>query len=63
MHDSKELRAMRAMAWERSKGELRSMYHTFYDGLGPGDEPTNLEDFKFACEKFFKEVEGDGLQE
>lgn len=30
MEESRELRALRAMAWERAKGELYAMLHTYY---------------------------------
>jgi len=30
LEESRELRALRAMAWERAKGELYAMLHTYY---------------------------------
>jgi len=29
MGDSKELKALRTMAWERTKGEIRGILHTY----------------------------------
>lgn len=56
------LGSMRAMAWERAKGELRSALHTFYDssdghGLDRFDEANSL------IETFIKEVEDAALME
>ena len=31
MSDKRNRTVLRLMAWERAKGELRSMLHTFYD--------------------------------
>lgn len=33
MPEDKVLETLRNMAWERAKGELKSMLHTFYGGL------------------------------
>lgn len=57
MEESRELKAMRSMAWERAKGELRSMEHTFYSGNGTFDK------FNEAVTEFIKYVEDEGLQE
>lgn len=56
MSDSKELRTMRMMAWERAKGELRSMLVTYWDGGG-------YKDMEEAIDKFVKEVEDNALEE
>lgn len=57
MHDDRALSVMRNQAWERAKGEMRSMYHTFYNNY---DSFKKLED---EVENFIKEVEDNGLQE
>jgi len=51
------VRNLRHMAWERAKGELRSMLHTFW---------SMDKDFKKLDDKvnsFIKEVEDEGLHE
>jgi hypothetical protein len=45
----------RAMAWERAKGELQSLRHTFYGRTG------KLEEFDELCKKFVSEVEDNGI--
>jgi len=62
MAHSKNMATLRAMAWERAKGELRSMLHTFYDssdgkGLDRYDEAHSL------IESFIKEAEDACIQE
>lgn len=56
MEESGELRAMRSMAWERAKGELRSMMHTFYGNA-------NFIVFDTEVEKFITFIEDQSLQE
>lgn len=55
--ESDELRAMRAMAWERAKGELRSMLHTFYQN---GE---NHARFSAVTSEFIEKIEFNGLHE
>jgi len=55
--ESTEIKTMRSMAWERAKGELRSMQQTFWDN----DEA--FECFKKASEDFIEHVEDHGLYE
>jgi hypothetical protein len=57
MSESNELRTMRMMAWERAKGELRSMLATYWDNY---DRYTLMDD---AVERFIKEVEDNSLEE
>ena len=56
--DSRELRALRAMAWERAKGELNSIRHTYYS-----DTNNNYERFKLKLEDFIEYIEANALQE
>lgn len=56
--DEHVLASMRTMAWERAKGELRSMLQTFWDG-----ENGNFKPLSDKVEAFIKDVEDDGLQE
>lgn len=49
------LRTMRAMAWERAKGELRSTLHTYW-----GNDEGFVEMAK-KVDAFIKDVEGEGL--
>ena len=59
--DSRVLRTLRAMAWERAKGELRSIGHTFWSSSTSKAE--QYADFDAAVEFFIKAVEDDGLHE
>lgn len=57
MEPSREIRAMRSMAWERAKGELRSMLQTYWD---------EHDKFNAMAEEiilFISKVEDNGLQE
>jgi len=59
---SRELRAMRNMAWERAKGEINAMLQTYHGSEDPDDEEkfNGLEKLFGA---FVKDVEGNGWQE
>ena len=62
MEVSRELRAMRSMAWERAKGELKSMLHTYYsEGAEVG--MAKFKEFDNAVDAFFHMVEDNALQE
>ena len=56
------LSSMRQMAWERAKGELRSMYVTDWVA-DDSDDGRRQKARREAFEKFIKEVEWLGLQE
>ena len=64
-NESPEIRAMRHMAWERAKGELRSMLHTFRPIYGNGGTPlpTGYEELDAAIKEFIQKVEDEGLYE
>lgn len=53
---------LRTQAWERAKGELRSMIHTFQSTVGY-DTTSEYERLNAAVEAFITEVENNGLQE
>jgi len=57
MNESREIRNLRSMAWERAKGELQSMTHTFWGSN------VNFEPFKKILDKFIKDIEDMGLHE
>lgn len=57
MEESNEIRNLRAMAWERAKGELKSMVHTFWQN------EYQFKKFNAVLEKFIEEVEDNALQE
>jgi len=57
MHPTNRL--LRCMAWERAKGELRSMLQTFVHE----DEPGQYENMKMAIDAFVQKVEEEGYQE
>lgn len=57
--DERVLRTMRVMAWERAKGELRSMTQTYWGGdAGGGYNEMNKE-----IEDFIARIEDNGIQE
>ena len=56
-------RTFRAMAWERAKGELNSMKHTYYGPTLPVDEPSRYDRFVIAFDNFVSQIEDEGLQE
>lgn len=59
--ESRTLAAMKTMAWERAKGELRSMLHTMYpDYDHPDDRFKRLDK---EINKFIENIEDNGLQE
>lgn len=55
--ESKEIRVMRSMAWERAKGEMRSMWHTYYDM-----ESNKYDEFKVKMDEFIAYIESYELQ-
>ena len=59
MEESLEMMTtMRAMAWQRAKGELRSMYATYWHHPQPGRcESETYEDFSAVVEDFITKVE------
>lgn len=57
--ERKLLALQRSMAWERAKGELNSMLHTYYS-IADG---TKFEDFNKLLKEFVESVEENGLQE
>lgn len=65
--ESIELKAMRHMAWERAKGELRSMLVTYYDERPLPDHnydaPSKFKRFDDALKAFIDLVEDQGLAE
>jgi hypothetical protein len=46
---------LRAQAWERAKGELNSMLHTYWNGDG------KFKDFDAALKEFIEKVEDNEL--
>lgn len=59
MSESRILHCMRAMAWQKAKGEMNAMLETYYSNLD-GDK---FERFKLEFEAFVKHVENEGLHE
>lgn len=59
MEDERVIRAMRTMAWERAKGEMQSMLHTYYES-STGDY---FQQFNHAFREFVRKVEDHGWQE
>lgn len=57
--DDRLLRTLRSQSWERAKGELNSMLHTYYDGgLEPDSQFVLMES---AIKNFISEVEDNDL--
>ena len=61
MTEENILRALRAQAWERAKGELRAVAMTFF-GTGSA-APHQFEQYESEVEAFVKAVEAQGLAE
>jgi hypothetical protein len=57
MMEEKILRTLRAQAWERAKGELRSVLQTYWG------EEKKFSDMDEAVSEFIEKVEGHGLAE
>jgi hypothetical protein len=55
--DTREIRTMRNMAWERAKGELNSVLVTYWD------DDEKYQPMKEAIEEFVNKIEGEALQE
>lgn len=56
--ETREIRVMRNMAWERAKGELKSMLWTHYDF-----ESAKFDNFNKAVNDFIQKVEDEALHE
>lgn len=54
-----ETRLLRIMAWERAKGELRSILHAYYNVSPSGDD--NFARMNLLIEEFISAAEDDGL--
>ena len=55
--ESIEMKVMRTMAWERAKGELRSMLGTYKGRM------ETFKDMDEAVKEFIEYIENEGLQE
>jgi hypothetical protein len=55
--ESYEIRTMRNMAWERAKGELRSILHTYWRN------EESFEKYKEHMERFVSQIENNGWVE
>lgn len=61
MNETDISRTLRAQAWERAKGELRAMLHTYHS---PADsEEGQFEAIDTKINKFIEETEEAGLHE
>lgn len=56
--ESREIKTMRYMAWERAKGELRSMLQTYWE-----EDTFGYCELEEVFSDFIKKVEDRGLQE
>ena len=57
MYESDEIRTMRYIAWQRSKGELESVLCTYWGNM------ESMEKINKLTQAFIKTVEDDGLIE
>lgn len=57
--DNRVLSAMRAMAWERAKGEIKSMLNTYYCQ----EDGNKFAEMEREFEAFVSAVENNALQE
>ena len=55
------MRALRAQAWERAKGELRAVAVTFFGTASAA--PGQFDEYEAEVEKFVREIESRGLAE
>ncbi len=56
MADDRLMRVLRAQAWERAKGELCSMHHTFWG------ETDKFNHFDALVKQFVEKIEAEELQ-
>jgi len=61
MQDERILHNLRTMAWERAKGELYSMLHTFWEHIG--EEHEKYLELSSSINRFITSVEDNGLHE
>lgn len=61
MTEENILRALRSQAWERAKGEMRSVMHTFF-GVASA-RPGQFEEYSKVMAEFVHTVESEGLVE
>lgn len=54
------IRSMRSMAWERAKGEMQAMLHTYW---GDGGDDERFKQIDKEMSDFIKSVELQGLHE
>jgi hypothetical protein len=54
---------LRTQAWERAKGELRSMLHTFYNVNSSGGFVDHFDELDKEVQSFIQRVEDNGLFE
>ena len=58
MSEDTVLRTMRQIAWERAKGEMNAMMHTFW-----GSENSNYDELQNEVDRFVEKIESEGLHE
>ena len=58
--EDRVLRTLRAQAWERAKGELQAVLHTYWDG--PGNDQ-KFREMDAAVKQLISTVEDNGLAE
>lgn len=56
---------LRAMAWERAKGELRSMLHTHWPSWDKNGQKveSNFEELDKKVSAFIEDIESNGIHE
>ena len=62
INNKSTIRTLRTQAWERAKGELRSLYCTYYSALNY-NQPDAFDKFEKLTENFITTVEDNALQE
>ena len=55
--ESREIKTMRAMQWQKAKGELRAILETYWNN------PDGFKGMSEAIESFIEHVEDNGLRE
>ena len=61
--DETTWRILRAMAWQRAKGELHALLQTYVNSGDSGDSGDKFEKMDAAVEAFTKQVEDEGWAE
>jgi hypothetical protein len=57
------MQTLRMQAWERAKGELRAVLHTYYGDASARDSDHKFEKANARIESFISDIEENGIVE